>query len=95
MHELVHIVQTFLQQIQPSNTTHTLNLNQTTNINSNTDPTPPTTHPPKTNLGLVLSDDDWDILLSTPSVITKIEENPNQTDRVINFDLTFGLQEPV
>jgi hypothetical protein len=95
MHELVHIVQAFLQQIQPAATTPLHNVNEKTNTTSNTAQTALNTHPPTGNLGLVLSDDDWNILLSTPSVAAKTEEKPTQPNPVINFDLAFGLQEPL
>lgn len=95
MHELVHIVQAFLQQKHPSNTIPSPTVSGKTHATSNTGQTAATSHPPTGNMGLVLTDDDWNILLSTPSVVGKTEEKPNQPNPVINFDLAFSLQDPV
>lgn len=95
MHELVHIVQAFLQQIQPANTSPSQDVKETTQTTSSTGQNAGNSHPPTGNLGLVLSDDDWNILLSTPSVVAKTEEKPIQPNPLLNFDLAFGLQEPV
>lgn len=95
MHELVHIVQAFLQQIPPATTPPPHNLNESTNTTSSSGQNASNSHPPTGNLGLVLSDDDWNILLSTPSVVAKTEEKPPQPNPLLNFDLAFGLQEPV
>jgi hypothetical protein len=101
LHELIDIVQAFLNHINPQTVNQTSNVAHSTSIaeNSVEQASQPAMvgNAAENKLGLVLTDDDWSMLLSTPALLEnkpevkteKIEQNP-----LLNINFVFPLLEP-